>query len=73
MPCVAARAFAARPVMHERETASARSRDDLVAEHRSGRRSAELLDVGAAETAGEHLEPVLRLGELGEPRPAVRV
>ena len=73
MPCTAARALAARPVMHEGETASARSRDDFVAEHGSGRRSSELFDIRAAEPAGEHLERFLRLGKVGELRPAVRV
>ena len=59
--------------MHERETSSARSRDDLVAEHGAGRCSPELLDVGAAEPAGQHVERMYRLGKIGELRPAVRV
>ena len=45
---------------------------DLMSEHR-GRRPPELLDVGAAEPAGEHLERRLRRGKIGEPRPPVRV
>jgi hypothetical protein len=59
--------------MQKREASPACSRDDLVAEHGAGRRSAELLDVGAAEPAGEHLERVLRLGQIGELRPAVSI
>jgi hypothetical protein len=45
--------------------------DYLVAEHRAGRRPAELLDVGPAQPAGldgDELPGAARLGNLGERR-----
>ena len=50
--------------------------DDLVPEHGAGGAAAELLDVGAAETAGEYADEVAgtcRVGNLGEPGQPVRV
>ena len=49
---------------------------DLVPEHRAGGRAAELLDVGAAQTAGEYADELAgacRLGQLGELGQPVRV
>ena len=68
---VAPRALAAGKVMDERDAAAADLGDDLVPEHRPGRRAAELLDVRPAEAAGhdagERPGP-LRLGDVREPR-----
>jgi hypothetical protein len=44
-----------------------------VAEHGAGRSPSELLDVGAAEPAREHVERLFRLGEIRELRSSVRV
>ncbi len=68
---VAARALAAREVVDERDAAAVDLGDDLVPEHRSRRRAAELLDVRPAEAAGEHAGERSRafgVGDLREPR-----
>jgi len=59
--------------MHERDALSPGASDDLVPEHGSRRRASELLDVGAAEPASEHLERRHGLRQLCEARPAVPV
>ena len=51
--------------MLEREPPPAGAHDDLVAEHGTGERRRELLDVGAAEPAREHVDGVVRLVDLG--------
>ena len=66
--CEAARALAARKVMHERDPAAVLDlADDLVTEDRAGRRDAELLHVGAAEPAGEDADD-LRAARLRDVR-----
>jgi hypothetical protein len=47
--------------------------DHLVAEHGPRERRYELLDVGAAEPAREHIDGVVRLRDLGQLRPAACV
>jgi hypothetical protein len=60
--------------MQERQpTAAAVTHDHFVAEHRAHRRTPELLDVGAAEPAREHLERRFGLEHLRELRPPARV
>ena len=49
-------AFAAGQVVDERDAPPVELRDDLVAEHRPRGRGADLLDVGAAQPAGEHAD-----------------
>ena len=64
----AALALAAGRVVDERHAAAVVDlRDDLVAEHRAGVRRVELLDVGAAEPAGDdraRASPAVRLGHV---------
>ena len=48
-------------------------RDDLVPQHRSGRRAAELLDVGAAQPAREHAQRTVGRGRIREPGVSVCV
>jgi hypothetical protein len=62
VPCPAARALAARPVMDERDALPVRLGDDLVPEDDSLRGVADLLDVASAEPAREDAEDVRPLG-----------
>ncbi len=74
MPGEAARALAAGPVVDQRDACPVGAPcDDLVAEHGSRRRAPELLDVGAAEPAGEHAHRVVRRGHIREPGLSVSV
>jgi hypothetical protein len=59
-------------VVHERKPPVAVAHDDLVAQNDPGGRT-ELLDVGAAQPAGENLERGLGRRNVAELRPAVRV
>jgi hypothetical protein len=54
--------------MDERFASRRPAHDDLVTEHGAGLRDADLLEVGAAETAGEHLERRLRRRHVRDPR-----
>ena len=71
VPGQATVAFAAGQVVDERDAPPVELRRHLVTEHRPRGRGADLLDVGAAQPAGEHPDeravPV-RLGHVGEPR-----
>ena len=67
-----------RNTVHDRDVRTVfECTDDLVPEHRAAQAAApELLDVGAAQTAGEYADEVtgtLRVGNLGEPGRPVHV
>ena len=73
VPGQAARALAARKVVEERDATAVDLGDDLVAEHLARVLRRQLLDVRAAEAAGENGEGVLRLGHVDELRPPLLV
>ncbi len=60
-------------MMHEREPAFVHAHHHFVPEHAARGSASELLDVRAAEPAREHLDRAFGLGNVHEPRPAVRV
>jgi hypothetical protein len=59
--------------MHECKPAPLCPHDHLMSEDGSGRCASELLDIGATEPTGEHVERRVGIGQFREMRPAVRV
>ncbi len=70
MPGATARALAAGQMVHERDPPSVHRRNHLVAENAARRGASELLDVRAAQPAGEHRHRPLRLRHVRERRPS---
>jgi hypothetical protein len=70
---VAALAFAAGQVVHERDAPAADLGDDLVTEDFACVLGMELLEVGTTEAAREHAYGAVRLGHVGELRPSLLV